>query len=148
MPIVFIQQCEFRSPEKNGAFDCSWTERPRKSICYDDCAVCPLMNNQFVAEQPVDETAPEVDQRRMGIGDVVAGGIGVAKAFFGIDKSPDELISERYNICQSCDKNNFGMCAICNCYIAAKVRIAGESCPINKWSPFDGQLQPVHRTEN
>jgi len=50
-------------------------------------------------------------------------------------KLPKKQAEERMKICMTCpqyvaDENR---CSLCGCYLRVKIRIATESCPINKW---------------
>jgi len=46
----------------------------------------------------------------------------------------NEIWEERGRICQSCDKiTMLNTCSICNCFMPAKTKLAGASCPENKW---------------
>jgi len=49
----------------------------------------------------------------------------------------EEKQKERKDICASCDKvtKRFGLyfCTECKCHINSKVRLLGNSCPLNKW---------------
>ncbi|MCC7205583.1 MAG: hypothetical protein IT441_10920 [Phycisphaeraceae bacterium] len=73
-----------------------------------------------------------------GHGSVVRGLVGLAKSHLGIDRSPDDLIARRWQVCSSnatgphrcCDA---GLCTACGCHISAKIRIASEACPLGKW---------------
>ncbi len=74
--------------------------------------------------------------------------IGIAKSVLHIDLAPEVLIRKRLDICRDCDnatKNsdsrfdrnkgltNFSRCRICKCFITAKTKLFGESCPDAKW---------------
>lgn len=62
------------------------------------------------------------------------GAVALAKANLGIGAVSDTVYSERRAICLSCDRyNGFGVCSECDCYLDAKVRIANQKCPIDKW---------------
>ena len=47
-----------------------------------------------------------------------------------------EVISTRLEICNSCEHlfKPTNQCTQCGCFIEAKVRLKGSSCPIDKWS--------------
>ncbi|MCC7408883.1 MAG: hypothetical protein IT442_12480 [Phycisphaeraceae bacterium] len=73
-----------------------------------------------------------------GHGSVVRGLVGLAKSHLGIDRSPDDLIAHRWQVCSSnahgpnrcCDA---GLCTACGCHVSSKIRIASEVCPLGKW---------------
>lgn len=50
-------------------------------------------------------------------------------------KPPDTVIESRYNICKSCENfiKQTTTCTKCGCFMIAKVRLSGASCPIGKW---------------
>lgn len=59
-------------------------------------------------------------------------------------RGPD-VISEPYNkrrikICMSCNKYNkyVRTCKECGCFMPAKTKLKGSSCPIGKWGKEDG----------
>jgi hypothetical protein len=47
--------------------------------------------------------------------------------------APEELRTQRTNICDSCEHKAGPMCSKCFCIIAVKVSYSGSSCPIEKW---------------
>jgi hypothetical protein len=59
----------------------------------------------------------------------------------GMATVTEEQLAERMNICKSCpewDSAAFagtGKCKLCGCATKAKLRMATEKCPINKWLP-------------
>lgn len=48
----------------------------------------------------------------------------------------NEVFNQRMSCCQKCDKHIkiTNQCGECNCFLAAKGRLAGMKCPLNKWS--------------
>jgi hypothetical protein len=61
--------------------------------------------------------------------------VRLAKAEAGLDAATPEVIAARKAGCLACDRYDFGVCSACGCYLAAKIKIAGERCPLNprKW---------------
>lgn len=63
-----------------------------------------------------------------------------AFASSGFKITPIKVIEERLLICHQCDQfekkwfAGTGRCNECGCSIEAKVRMATNNCPINKWS--------------
>jgi hypothetical protein len=59
----------------------------------------------------------------------------------GFPKTQAQLVKERLAICQNCDLwdgkalNGTGRCKECGCSTWAKLRMATEKCPLNKWGP-------------
>lgn len=51
-----------------------------------------------------------------------------------LDEAANTTSSERYKICQGCDRNFMGACRECGCIIPLKVLWKSQSCPIGKWS--------------
>lgn len=47
----------------------------------------------------------------------------------------EEVQKERYDICTECPEfvKLTGQCKQCGCFMKAKTRLAGASCPLNKW---------------
>tara|TARA_Y100000310_G_scaffold147425_1_gene146695 strand:- start:7806 stop:8216 length:411 start_codon:yes stop_codon:yes gene_type:complete len=70
---------------------------------------------------------------------VVHGAVGLSKAALGVDATEKGVRDRRWEVCRSCDKatrNKHGepnRCGECGCVLAAKIRIARESCPLHKW---------------
>ena len=42
---------------------------------------------------------------------------------------------EKLAICKQCEKFNdtIKVCGVCLCFMPAKTRLPGQSCPLNKW---------------
>ena len=54
--------------------------------------------------------------------------------------APAVFVAARMAICQACPfaeigKNKKYFCGKCGCVLEAKTRLAGEQCPVGKWSP-------------
>ena len=67
---------------------------------------------------------------------LLTGAVGLLKAEFGVDAVDDATYRQRKQTCLACDNYDFGVCGKksgCQCYLAAKVRVAGETCPVGKW---------------
>jgi len=47
----------------------------------------------------------------------------------------DEIAGSRYTICKQCPKFNQGVktCQECGCFMPAKTKLDGATCPIGKW---------------
>jgi hypothetical protein len=47
----------------------------------------------------------------------------------------EEDSSFRYSLCQACPKFNNGVktCQECGCFMPAKTKLQGATCPIGKW---------------
>jgi hypothetical protein len=61
----------------------------------------------------------------------------------GFKLTPEDKLQERLDICKGCefwDKEALGgtgRCRKCGCSTQAKLRLAHEKCPIDKWGPID-----------
>ncbi len=59
----------------------------------------------------------------------------------GFSKSTQEVIDLRLSICKGCEfwdaqaLNGSGRCLKCGCSTWAKLRMASEKCPLDKWGP-------------
>jgi len=51
---------------------------------------------------------------------------------------PENIEQERLNICQSCEHffKLTTQCKKCGCFVKAKTKLAGGSCPIKKWDVY------------
>lgn len=61
---------------------------------------------------------------------------GLAKAAAGVDRAPDDVIAQRQATCSACEQGaGRALCGVCGCLLAAKLRVASESCPLDppKW---------------
>ena len=62
---------------------------------------------------------------------------GLLKSELGIGIADTATIMRRRHICEACPVYEFGVCdeakGGCGCFLAAKVRVASESCPMEKW---------------
>jgi hypothetical protein len=81
--------------------------------------------------QPVAE--PCCDKPRRSIVSAARGAIGLAKATAGINAADRDTIEQRYATCQACPHNDCGQCQRCGCWIAPKIRIRSENCPLGTW---------------
>ena len=50
----------------------------------------------------------------------------------------------RYDICKSCDKffHAIQHCRVCGCYMKLKVKMASQSCPLQKWTKIEADNMP------
>jgi hypothetical protein len=70
----------------------------------------------------------------------------------------DEIAEERVKVCQKCEWYDATQhrCKNCGCYLAPKVKISLESCPIGAWSStqsdwmenFDQLLDKIQKEED
>ena len=75
----------------------------------------------------------DAKEKKRTISSVVKGGVGLIKAELGIGNVSKEVEVERKNICVSCPHHDFGVCDECGCYLAAKIKLKDEECPVGKW---------------
>ena len=85
---------------------------------------------------------PEITQDGPGVGDLVRGAVGVAKAALGVQAAPAAVVRERWGHCLACLKHDCGRCLVCGCFTGAKIRVAGESCPERKWVAVTVNTEP------
>lgn len=77
--------------------------------------------------------------------------VGLAKAALNLAPVTPEQLAQRRDECRRCDRagksakprfaefgglTSLSKCRECGCYIAAKTRVASESCPLGKWPAF------------
>jgi hypothetical protein len=84
------------------------------------------MSQVFKWRRGEQQTAP-------GVGDLVRGAVGVAKAALGVQPAPSEVVRARWAACLACADHDCGRCMACGCFTGAKIRVAGESCPRGVW---------------
>jgi len=90
------------------------------------------------SDSATEPTAADGESDRSAQGSVVHGLVGLAKSHLGIDRSSDDLIAHRWQICSTHATGphrccNAGLCTACGCHISAKIRIASEACPLGRW---------------
>lgn len=81
--------------------------------------------------------------RAQGLGHQVKSAAVAAGKFIksGMATVSEAQLEERMNICRACPEwdatafANTGKCKLCGCATKAKLRMATEKCPINKWLP-------------
>jgi hypothetical protein len=63
------------------------------------------------------------------------------KSALRVDRTPDDVAHRRRVLCEGdgsrppCERLTLGaICSACGCIARAKVLVAGESCPLGKWS--------------
>ena len=47
--------------------------------------------------------------------------------------APKSVQDARMEICKACDKNEWGRCTECGCFLIAKVKPNNMKCPLDKW---------------
>ncbi len=65
-----------------------------------------------------------------------AGNLGAALfawAVGGFSTASAEEQARRLGICRACPQWDGGRCRLCGCYLAAKIRLRTEHCPIARW---------------
>ena len=68
-----------------------------------------------------------------GLKRLLKGSAALLKAELGIDACDDATITDRRNLCESCEHYDFGVCGECGCFCAAKVKLKSEKCPKGLW---------------
>jgi hypothetical protein len=56
-----------------------------------------------------------------------------AWAVSGFSMATEEEQARRMTACHGCPEFDAGRCRICTCFLAAKIRMKTEACPIGKW---------------
>lgn len=89
----------------------------------------------------------------LGCGTVTKGIVGLTKAAaqsagIAVDKAPRGVVQARRDVCRECPEatrneakistptkglTTLSRCKKCNCFIAAKTKLASQSCPMDKW---------------
>ena len=51
----------------------------------------------------------------------------------------EEVATKRMLICNECPSKDktFNKCKECGCFLPAKTRVLDESCPLDKWKPYE-----------
>lgn len=63
----------------------------------------------------------------------------------GLEITAPEILENRLEICKGCEwwdgaaLNNSGRCKKCGCSTWAKLRMASEKCPLDKWGPVNAE---------
>jgi hypothetical protein len=47
----------------------------------------------------------------------------------------EPFAKRRIDICNQCPEYKLYICGKCGCFMPAKTRFKGTSCPLNKWGP-------------
>lgn len=104
----------------------------------DDCMQCLY---RPLEEQPLLEPYLKTPGLREKMANLSSAIWKWGKSGFGL--APKEVQDERLAICGGC---KFLManrtCAKCGCFVDTKVRLPTESCPINKWLPYEKTQDP------
>ncbi len=133
--IAICMSCESREANCKGACICTIDGRDIKEHVAD--RQCP--RNLFNATGPVvpapraPSTAKPCCGKKLlngaiGLAKVVAQSVGIP-----VDVAGRKVEAKRLRICTGCDQNEGGICKRCDCIIAAKVRLASEKCPEQRW---------------
>jgi len=91
--------------------------RPSRGVCRH---ICPNRQGALTAQT------------------ILRGAVGITKAITGQDRASQETITRRTQTCRDCPQAQitaglFWRCRLCGCATWAKVRNAGEKCPVAKW---------------
>jgi len=68
-----------------------------------------------------------------GLKRLLTGGAKLLKSELGIDACDEATMIDRKNLCESCEHYDFGVCSLCGCFCAAKVKLKSELCPDERW---------------
>ena len=69
---------------------------------------------------------------------LIRGAAGIAKAAIGRNKVDGIVMMRRWALCGDCPHavkvaGIVQTCGLCGCILRAKIRLAGEQCPADKW---------------
>ena len=72
-----------------------------------------------------------------GLLGLIRGGAKLLKSELGVDAADEETMAMRKEMCLGCPIYDFGVCVEekggCGCFVAAKIKLKGEACPLSKW---------------
>lgn len=143
-----LPPCVFRGEvlKEDGDFACLNDLRDSKVANLSACNECLLRQPQGFIENVASNGPGFIGSVVSAATRIVSGAVGTAKAYFGIDPAPESEVQRRYSICETCEMNVCGQClhAGCNCFIGTKIRIASQSCPLEKWLTCNADVQSVH----
>lgn len=95
-----------------------------------------LRNPNMFPEAPPKIETPSIGEMVVSVGKSLTKWVGS-----GFSKSTQEVIDTRLSICKGCEfwdaqaLNGGGRCLKCGCSTWAKLRMASEKCPLDKWGP-------------
>tara|TARA_R110002051_G_scaffold126604_1_gene200202 strand:+ start:206 stop:796 length:591 start_codon:yes stop_codon:yes gene_type:complete len=120
--------------DKNPAYKKQWEKNTGKKLGEPEPYTRKELENQ---RQPVGGKAGCSSCAKKGLMGLIKGGAKLLKAELGIDAADEATMATRKALCLDCPIYDFGVCLEekggCGCFVAAKVRIAGEECPKGKW---------------
>lgn len=131
-----LPACVFRgdTSDEDAEFGCLCSEREKKTATLPECTECPLrMANHFDREVAAPYQSSGIFESAKN---VIVGGYQTAKVYAGIDAPPQEVVQQRYDLCNACEHNIAGQCGLCSCYIGTKIRLASQFCPDHRWEAF------------
>ena len=74
---------------------------------------------------------------KKGLLGLIKGGAKLLKSELGVDAADEETMAKRKEMCLGCPIYDFGVCVEekggCGCFVAAKIKLKGEACPLSKW---------------
>ena len=74
---------------------------------------------------------------KKGLLGLIKGSAKLLKSELGIDAADEETMADRKALCLGCPIYDFGVCVEekggCGCFVAAKVKLKSEACPMDKW---------------
>jgi hypothetical protein len=119
--------------------------RPSKGTC----ALC-IERGENTPEHAakIKATAPTISQQAASLGKSLLNWTSS-----GFTATPPDSLAEREATCRACPQwdaealNKTGRCKICGCSTWAKLRMATEKCPIDKWGPITPELTERKKTD-
>ena len=141
-----LPQCSMRKEQALfGESICSHSSNSHLVATINNCFDCPLADHGvsgFSMSQYHGSIQGELsgtEPRELSLWGktkrLAEGAVGVTKAALGIDPASQETREARWDVCKSCDQNDLGECKACGCWIAPKISLKSQSCPISLWGP-------------
>ena len=124
--------------DKEPAYKKQWEKYTGRKLGEPEQLAPPEKTNKENQRQPVGGKAGCTSCAKKGLMGLIRGGAKLLKAELGIDAADEATLATRKALCLDCPIYDFGVCLEeekggCGCFVAAKVRIAGEECPKGKW---------------
>ena len=100
-------------------------DNPSYNVCLKNCK---LNTTNFGKEKKGCGSCASKGLKRL-----LTGGAKLLKSELGIDACDEATMIDRKNLCESCEHYDFGVCTLCGCFCAAKVKLGLEKCDDGRW---------------
>lgn len=109
-------------------------DKPSYGVCLLVCKKNTSKPEEKVAKEMIKNNKSDCKTcASKGLKRLITGSAKLLKAELGIDACDSNTIIDRRNICESCEDYDFGVCNLCGCFCAAKVKLKSEKCPKGQW---------------